>query len=196
VREQIRIAAGERLTIQQEDVRWTGSSIECRVYAEDPEKNFLPSPGKITRLRTPSGPGVRDDGGVYEGWEVPLFYDPMISKLAAWGSTRDEAIARMKRALGEYLVGGIRTTIPFFLAVLDDEEFRKGDIDTGYIARFLERQKSNTEIESEKQESLQIAAALVAAVDFAQQASAQQDTGASSQSRQFSKWKMAGRVRH
>ena len=113
VREQIRIAAGEKLTIQQADVQWNGHALECRVYAEDPEKNFLPSPGKITKLRTPSGPGVRDDSGVYEGWEVPLFYDPMISKLATYGATREEAINRMQRALREYYVGGIKTTIPF-----------------------------------------------------------------------------------
>jgi len=194
VREQIRIAAGERLTIKQEDVHWTGSAIECRVYAEDPDKNFLPSPGKITRLRTPSGPGVRDDSGVYEGWEVPLYYDPMISKLAAWGATRDEAIARMKRALGEYHVGGIRTTIPFFLAVLDDEEFQQGETDTGYIARFLERQKTNTSNEQNGLNDIQIVAAIVAATDFAQQARSRQNSGSNSQNQKVSKWKMAGRV--
>lgn len=192
VREQIRIAAGERLTIKQEDVRWTGSSIECRVYAEDPEKNFLPSPGKITRLKTPSGPGVRDDSGVYEGWEVPLFYDPMISKLATWGATRDEAIARMQRALGEYHVGGIRTTIPFFQAVLDDEEFRRGEIDTGYIARFLERQKSKAEAEPNDLSGAQIAAAIVAAISFTKQT--QQSSSSAVQLEKVSRWKMAGRV--
>ncbi|MEO6727044.1 MAG: acetyl-CoA carboxylase biotin carboxylase subunit, partial [Blastocatellia bacterium] len=192
VREQIRIAAGERLTIKQEDVCWTGSAIECRVYAEDPEKNFLPSPGMITRLRTPSGPGIRDDSGVYEGWEVPLFYDPMISKLAAWGATRDEAIARMQRALGEYHVGGIRTTIPFFQTVLDDEEFRRGDIDTGYIARFMERQKTIAPDEKaidELSES-QIAAAIVAALSFTQQSRATQPNAKPSDERP-SKWKTA-----
>jgi acetyl-CoA carboxylase, biotin carboxylase subunit len=192
VREQIRIAAGEQLTIKQEDVRWTGSAIECRIYAENPQKNFLPSPGKITRLRTPSGPGVRDDSGVYEGWEVPIYYDPMISKLATWGATRPEAIARMKRALGEYHVGGIRTTIPFFLAVLEDEEFCRGEIDTGYIARFLERQAQTTSATAELNDE-QIAAALVAALNFTQQARKQQsssDTTAKSKSQ----WKMAGRV--
>ncbi len=200
VREQICIAAGEKLSYKQEDIRWTGSSIECRVYAEDPEKNFLRSPGKITRLRTPSGPGVRDDSGVYEGWEVPLFYAPMISKLATWGATRDEAIARMQRALGEYHVGGIRTTIPFFQAVLNDEEFRRGDTDTGYIARFLERQKANSESEqsdSPEQKDLndsQIAAAIVAAMGFTEQTRAQQTSNSTSQSAKVSRWKMTGRV--
>jgi acetyl-CoA carboxylase, biotin carboxylase subunit len=189
VREQIRIAAGERLTIKQEDVRWEGSAIECRVYAEDPANNFLPSPGKITRLRTPSGPGVRDDSGVYEGWEVPLFYDPMISKLATWGTTRAEASARMKRALSEYHVGGIRTTIPFFQAVLDDEGFQRGDIDTGYIARFLERKKAQPPAD---QQNERIVAALVAAFDFTERAKLATDPTNASPTR-VSKWKLAGR---
>lgn len=191
VREQIRIAAGEKLSIKQEDVRWNGSAIECRVYAEDPANNFLPSPGKITRLRTPSGPGVRDDSGVYEGWEVPLFYDPMISKLAAWGATRDEAIGRVRRALGEYHVGGIRTTIPFFLSVMDDEEFQRGDTDTGYIARFLERQKAHGE--SIPNDELEIAAAIAAALNFTEQTRAQQ-TLSTNQTATVNKWKAAGRI--
>jgi acetyl-CoA carboxylase biotin carboxylase subunit len=192
VREQIRIAAGERLSLKQEDVRWTGSAIECRVYAEDPDKNFLPSPGKITRLKTPSGPGVRDDSGVYEGWEVPLFYDPMISKLAAWGASREEATDRMRRALGEYHVGGIRTTIPFFLSVLADEEFHRGETDTGYIARFLERQKAKAG--SDDQNDLEIAAAIAAALNFTEQARAQHNTNSTNQSATVSKWKAAGRI--
>ncbi|MGH9843050.1 MAG: acetyl-CoA carboxylase biotin carboxylase subunit [Blastocatellia bacterium] len=192
VREQILIAAGEKLSIRQEDVRWTGSAIECRVYAEDPDKNFLPSPGRITRLRTPAGPGIRDDSGVYEGWEVPLFYDPMISKLAAWGATRQEAIARMKRALGEYHVGGIRTTIPFFLSVLDDDEFARGEIDTGYIARLLER-RTATRTRQDNLSNEQIAAAIVAAVNYAKQSKATSNVSAPP-SDQPSKWKLAGRT--
>jgi acetyl-CoA carboxylase, biotin carboxylase subunit len=188
VREQIGVAAGEKLAYQQKDLRWHGSAIECRIYAEDPEKNFLPSPGRITRLRTPAGPGVRDDTGVYEGWEVPIFYDPMISKLAAWGATRAEALARMRRALGEYLVGGIRTTIPFFESVLADEEFQHGEIDTGYIERFLERKKTKTgDAELTDQH---IVAAIVAAQNFKNQATrtelAIKPAG--------NKWKMAGRL--
>lgn len=202
VREQIRIAAGERLTIRQEDIRWEGSAIECRVYAEDPERNFLPSPGRITRLRTPSGPGVRDDSGVYEGWEVPLFYDPMISKLATWGATRDEAIARMQRALGEYHVGGIRTTIPFFQAVLKDEEFRRGEIDTGYITRFLERRLPNDNAAPDKQidaqndplTDLQVAAVFAAALNFTEQSRAGQTNESASYPKRPSPWKMAGRI--
>jgi acetyl-CoA carboxylase biotin carboxylase subunit len=139
VREQIRVAAGAPLSFAQEDVRWTGHAVECRVYAEDPEQNFMPSPGRITRLRLPTGPGVRDDGGVYEGAEVSIYYDPMISKLATWGRTRVEAIERMRRALAEYAVGGIKTTLPFFREVMRDEEFVAGRLDTGFIPRFNER---------------------------------------------------------
>ncbi|HKC87332.1 MAG TPA: acetyl-CoA carboxylase biotin carboxylase subunit, partial [Blastocatellia bacterium] len=189
-REQIRIAAGGRLTIKQKDVRWKGSAIECRVYAEDPDQNFLPSPGRITRLRVPSGPGVRDDSGVYEGWEVPIFYDPMISKLVAWGATRDEAIARMKRALGEYFVGGIRTTIPFFLSVLDDEEFARGEIDTGYIARFLERRKAGDTSQNDGGDA-RVAAAIVAAINFTKQSKTKSSARVAERA---SKWKLAGRI--
>jgi acetyl-CoA carboxylase, biotin carboxylase subunit len=139
VREQIRVAAGLPLSFTQEEVRLTGHAVECRVYAEDPEQNFMPSPGLITHLRVPAGPCVRDDGGVYEGAEVSIYYDPMISKLATWGRTRPEAIERMRRALDEYAVGGIKTTLPFFREVMRDEEFVAGRLDTGFIARFNER---------------------------------------------------------
>ena len=166
VREQIRIAAGEPLAIRQEDVRWNGSAIECRVYAEDPDRQFLPSPGRITMLRTPAGPGVRDDSGVYEGWEVPIHYDPLISKLATWGATRTEAISRMRRALDEYIVGGIRTTIPFFKRVMADPDFVAGHTDTDYIARLLAQPAAATP-ETSSAEDLddeQLAAAIVAAL--------------------------------
>jgi acetyl-CoA carboxylase, biotin carboxylase subunit len=189
-REQIRIAAGERLAIGQKDVRWRGSAIECRVYAEDPDQNFLPSPGRITRLRVPSGPGVRDDSGVYEGWDVPIYYDPMISKLVAWGATRDEAIARLKRALQEYDVGGIRTTIPFFLSVLDDEEFARGEIDTGYISRFLDRKKSEAAAQNGCDDA-RAAAAIVAAINFTKRS---KSARAIAPPERVSKWKLAGRM--
>jgi acetyl-CoA carboxylase, biotin carboxylase subunit len=139
VREQIRVAAGERLSFSQEDVEMQGHAIECRIYAEDPDSNFLPSPGRITRLRIPQGPGVRDDGGVYEGGNVSIYYDPMISKFAVYGRDRNEAIERMRRALAEYEIGGLKTTIPFFREVMEDEEFVAGHLDTGFIGRFFER---------------------------------------------------------
>src|SRR5688500_5958549 len=142
VREQIIVAAGEKLSFTQEDITLTGHAIECRVYAEDPEHNLLPSPVRITRLRVPHGPGVRDDGGVYEGAEVSIYYDPMISKFAVYGRDRTEAIDRMRRALMEYEIGGIKTTLPFFREIMEDEEFIAGNLDTGFIAGFNERKKS------------------------------------------------------
>ncbi len=132
-KEMFRIASGEKLSITQDEVQMNGWALECRIYAEDPYNNFLPSPGEILALRVPSGPGVRDDSGVYAGYEVPLFYDPMISKLCTWGRDRTEAIHRMKRALGEYIVKGIKTTIPFHLKVMENEDFLTGNITTGFI---------------------------------------------------------------
>jgi acetyl-CoA carboxylase biotin carboxylase subunit len=137
VKLQIRVAGGERLPFRQEDLVQKGHAIECRVYAEDPDQGFLPSPGRITRLRVPSGPGIRDDSGVLEGDEVPIHYDPMVSKLVAHGADRAEAMARMRRALAEYRVLGIRTTLPFFERVLRDPAFVRGDFDTGYVERLL-----------------------------------------------------------
>jgi len=145
VREQIRVAFGEKLSFTQAEIKWENHAIECRVYAEDPENNFLPSPGTITRLRVPQGNGVRDDGGVYEGAEVSIYYDPMISKLAVYGKTRAEAIDRLRRALREYEVGGIKTTLPFFREVVEDEEFIHGNLDTGFIKGFNERKKAKQE---------------------------------------------------
>lgn len=144
VREQIRIAMGEKLAFTQSDVRMNGSALECRVYAEDPENNFFPSPGTIQILRTPAGPGIRDDSGVFEGWTVPIDYDPLISKLVAWAPTRQEAIERMQRALREYRVEGIQTNLGFFREILNDSDFRKGEFDTGFIDQWLKRRGAST----------------------------------------------------
>lgn len=134
---QLRIAAGEKLPFRQEDVKLRGHAIECRIYAEDPENNFFPSPGKITRLLRPSGPGIREDSGVYEGWTVPLDYDPMLSKLIAYAPDRASAIARMRRALDEYFVGGIKTNLTLFRRILDHPDFVSANIDTGFLDRLL-----------------------------------------------------------
>jgi len=141
VRWQIEIAAGARLPWSQEDVlkNLRGHAIEARLYAEDPAKNFLPSPGTIQDLHVSYGPGVRNDLGVESGSEVPRYYDPMIGKLAVWARTREEAIARLKRALGETAVKGITTNVAYLKRVLDLEEFRKGDYDTGLLGRAQER---------------------------------------------------------
>src|SRR5262245_7019502 len=136
VKEQLRIAAGEKLSVRQEEVAWRGAALECRVYAEDPQNHFFPSPGKIALLRTPSGPGVRDDSGIYEGWTVPVFYDPLLSKLITWGRDRSEAIARMQRALGEYQVAGIRTNLSFFRSILSHDRFQEGALTTGFIDKY------------------------------------------------------------
>jgi len=133
VREQLRVAAGERLSFSQLDIVNRGAAIECRICAEDPENNFFPSTGLIERLREPSGPGVRVESGIHGGYEVPVYYDPLISKLLTWGKTRDEAIERMQRALSEYDIEGIKTTIPFHKAVMESGAFRKGEFDTGFV---------------------------------------------------------------
>jgi acetyl-CoA carboxylase biotin carboxylase subunit len=135
VRAQIEIAAGRPLRLRQEDIVQRGWAIECRIYAEDPENNFLPAPGRIEVLRVPSGIGIRDDSGVYEGFEVSTFYDPILSKLIAWGGSRDEAIGRMLRALGEYVIVGPTANVAFHRWALTHPAFRAGDIDTGFIAR-------------------------------------------------------------
>jgi acetyl-CoA carboxylase biotin carboxylase subunit len=146
---QLKIAAGERLTIDQTDVRWTGSAIECRIYAEDPENNFLPFPGKITYLSEPSGPGIRLDSGVYEGWNVPYDYDPLLAKLVAWAPDRPAAIQRLKRALTEYRVGGIRTNLAFFTDVLNDEAMQRGELSTAFLDGFFARRKAAPEVTAE-----------------------------------------------
>jgi acetyl/propionyl-CoA carboxylase alpha subunit len=133
VREQLRVAAGEKLSFSQLDVMNRGAAIECRICAEDPENNFFPSTGLIERLREPSGPGVRVESGIHSGYEVPVYYDPLIAKLLTWGKTREEAIERMQRALSEYDIEGIRTTIPFHKAVMESAAFRDGNFDTGFV---------------------------------------------------------------
>lgn len=134
---QLRIAAGEKLPFAQESVKLRGHAIECRIYAEDPDNNFFPSPGRITRLERPSGPGIREDSGVYEGWMVPLDYDPMLSKLIAYAPERSAALARMQRALDEYFIGGIKTNLSLFRRILEDPDFVAARIDTGFLDRLL-----------------------------------------------------------
>ncbi len=144
VKEMIRVSAGIPLSMSQEDIKVNGHSIECRIYAEDPENNFMPSPGKILSLRAPGGPGIRDDSGVFEGFEVSLYYDPLISKLVSWGRSRKEAIEKMRRALDEYYISGIRTTIPFHKQVMSSNHFIKGNFNTGFIDNVFKDEKSAT----------------------------------------------------
>ena len=192
VREQILIAAGAELSFRQEDIRLFGHAIECRVYAEDPENNFFPSPGRINFLRVPNGPGIRDDSGVAAGDEVSIHYDPMISKLAAWGKTRDEAIDRLRRALDEYAVAGIKTTLPFFRQIVRDEEFIAANLDTGFIARFNERRAAPKQVAAGSQVSLRQDMAIIAAALAYVRAQANLSTN--NREAPPSKWKLSSRV--
>ncbi|MGD8505286.1 MAG: acetyl-CoA carboxylase biotin carboxylase subunit [Candidatus Bathyarchaeota archaeon] len=133
VKEQIKMSAGEELQYEQKDITMRGHAINCRINAEDPYKDFVPSPGEVTRYLPPGGPGTRIDSALYSGYTIPVFYDSLIAKLAVWGATREEAITRIQNALNEYVIEGIKTTIPFHLKILSDEIFRKGEIHTGFV---------------------------------------------------------------
>ena len=137
VREQIRVASGEKLDLRQEDLRQRGHAIECRIYAEDPANNFLPSSGKILSLREPAGPGIRHDCGIYEGWEVPVHYDPILSKLIVHAEDRESARLRMLRALSEFAVLGIATTIDYLRDIVESEAYAAGDTTTDFIERHM-----------------------------------------------------------
>jgi acetyl-CoA carboxylase biotin carboxylase subunit len=174
VRWQIRIARGEKLDLDPARlISPGGHAIECRIYAEDPDNNFLPSPGRILELRVPSGPGVRNDSGATEGLDVPIFYDPLISKLAAWAEDRPLAIARMRRALGEYLVTGIKTTIPFFTWLLAQPEFVGGRFHTTYLDEILKARNGRPFVEATPR--IEEIAAIAAAIEMAVSPSAQQN---------------------
>jgi acetyl-CoA carboxylase biotin carboxylase subunit len=156
---QLRIAAGEKLALKQDDIRWTGSAIQCRLYAEDPDNDFFPSPGKIDGFNMPSGPGIRVDSGAYDGWTVPIDYDPLIAKIIAWAPSREAAVDRMTRAVAEAFVGGIKTNVSFFRSLLADEKFRAAEIHTAFIDDFLARRQPLPD-----DPELEVVAALVAAL--------------------------------
>jgi acetyl-CoA carboxylase biotin carboxylase subunit len=188
---QIRVARGERLTLDPERLLTpSGHAIECRVYAEDPERSFMPSPGLIRQLRSPSGPGIRDDSGVSAGFEVPIFYDSLISKVIAWGEDRPQALTRMVRALSEYAVGGLTTTIPFFQWILREPDFVAGRFDTTFLDRALAAREGRPfqEVSSEHEEAAAIAAALHTFLRGRATNGVQKDTGGASM------WKRVARV--
>jgi pyruvate carboxylase subunit A len=176
VKAQIQIASGIPLGIRQEDIRINGCAIECRINAEDPLNDFAPAPGKIKNYHPPGGAGIRVDSGVYNAYTIPPFYDPMISKLIAWGRNRDEAITKMQRALYEYIIAGIKTNIPFHQAVMENERFVQGELGTHFIdseatliddiKRIMEQQKPLQEklsrLSDDKKKIAAIAAATVA----------------------------------
>jgi acetyl-CoA carboxylase, biotin carboxylase subunit len=196
---QIHIANGERLPFVQEDVQIRGHAIECRVYAEDPDNNYFPSPGKITLLLQPSGPGIRRDSGMYEGWTVPMDYDPLLAKLIGYGSDREQAISRLTRALDEYFVGGIKTNLSLFRRILRHPDFRAANLDTGFLDRLL-KQKQESLSESAA-DSNAIEAAIIAAGMFvilgapgaAFEGRAEVVASAAGNSKSFSNWKSAAR---
>lgn len=188
VKEQIRIAEGKKLSFTQDDIIPRGSSIECRIYAEDPFNNFAPSPGRIIEYVPPAGGiGIRDDSGVYEGYEVPVHYDPLISKLVTWGRDRTEAINRMKRALFEYRIAGIKTSIPYFLQIFENEEFLSGNYTTNLIER----------IESKKveiSEEIELVALFASGIRELNGKKIQYDESESSDN--LKNWKLFGRMKN
>jgi acetyl-CoA carboxylase biotin carboxylase subunit len=201
VLEQLRIASGRPLRIKQSDVRLRGHAIECRIAAEDPFNNFAPSLGNIVSVDEPSGPGVRVDSSIYRGGKVPIYYDPMLAKLIVWAPTRPHALLRMRRALNEYRVVGIRTNIPFHLGILDSIDFQRGRLDTRFVDRYLEQMsRHREEPAAELAQVAAVAAALV--IDEKRLAggaaeSAAQNGANGSQSRQPQEsgdnWRLAGR---
>jgi acetyl-CoA carboxylase biotin carboxylase subunit len=139
VKEQLKIASGESLSLAQEDVPFNGWAMEFRINAEDPEKDFMPSPGEISFLDVPGGPGVRVDSAIYQGYKIPPFYDSLVAKLIVWALTREEAINRARRALREYRIEGIKTTIPLHMRLLEDDAFRSGEYHTDYLEELLKK---------------------------------------------------------
>ena len=165
-REQLRVASGMELEYGQEDVKARGHAIECRVNAEDPLNNFMPAPGKLVKYAEPSGPGVRIDSGVYQGFTIPPYYDSMIAKLIVWAEDRPRAIERMKRALWEFQIGGVRTNIPFHEVVMNDEVWKKGKYDTSYIPQYKIMDRVVEYVKNKKASgSTQKVAAAMAAVE-------------------------------
>jgi acetyl-CoA carboxylase biotin carboxylase subunit len=181
---QIRIAAGEKLPFGQEEVQVRGHAIECRIYAEDPENDYFPSPGEIVALNEPSGPGIRVDSGIYSGWTVPMEYDPLLAKLIGYGETRNQAIGRLRSALQEYSIGGVRTNLRLFQQILSDKEFVAARTDTDFLARLAEHSESPA---SDGQEIAAIAAGVFSALETAKAANSEQQLAQST-------WKKTART--
>ncbi len=194
---QVHIANGEKLPLTQDDISIRGHAIECRVYAEDPDNNFMPSPGKITRLLQPAGPGIRRDSGMYEGFVVPVDYDPLLAKVIGYAPTREACIARLQRALQEYFVGGIKTNLGLFRRILEEPDFIAGRIDTGFLDRILGGDNKQAPLHSERDGDpaiAAIAAALFAASDPTASSNGAGANGASKPLNGAPQWRRAGRV--
>jgi acetyl/propionyl-CoA carboxylase alpha subunit len=191
VHAQMLVAAGRPAPFTQASLTQRGHAIEVRICAEDPSNNFAPCPGRIDSVRLPGGPWVRVDGALYPGYEVPIHYDPMIAKLVVWGHDRPAAVARMKRALGELTITGIRTNIPFFIQVMRHAPFVDGDYDTGYIERYL-----GTEIRMDDGSKARIGAIAAALATYKdEQDRAGRMSPAGGEGTDPSAWSMAGRLR-
>jgi len=189
---QIRIANGEKLPFAQQEVKIRGHAIECRIYAEDPDNNYFPSPGKITLLLAPSGPGIRRDSGMYEGWTVPIEYDPLLAKLIGYGTDREQATMRLRRALYEYFVAGIKTNISLFQRILRDPDFQAAKLDTGYLDRLLARESKHATGDSTSPVIAAIAAGLFAVLQPAS-SGVKNGTAVGAPGMADSNWKQKGR---
>jgi acetyl-CoA carboxylase, biotin carboxylase subunit len=194
VKLQIAIAAGHRLPFAWETITPRGHAMEVRMYAEDPDNNFFPSPGKILSRHAPTGPGIRLDEGVYEGWTVPNDYDPLLSKLIAWGNSREESIARLRRALEEYTITGIKTNVSLFRRVLSEPDFLRGEIHTKWLDELLQRPNAAPVDSNDIRptDSLGDAAAIAAAIWYAEQAASSASSAAATNANP-SRWKLEGR---
>ena len=188
VKEQLKIAFGEKLEHEQKDIKQNGHSIEVRIYAEDPENNFMPSPGKVLYIKQPSGNGIRVDGYVYTGFKIPMSYDPMIAKLIVWGQNRDEAIERMKRALLEYRILGLKHNIPYLYRIFKHQKFIEGKYDTRFIELYSDDLKENT---TKNQEKLD-AAAIAVFLDYYNKAKYNTPTN---QNQGQNNWRNSARIR-
>jgi len=191
VRQQILVAAGGKLALKQEDLRQRGHSIECRIYAEDPENNFLPSSGRILFLNEPKGPGVRYDGGIYSGWEVPIYYDPILAKLIVWAEDREMACRRMAAALDDFVILGIHTTIGFLKDIINHPEFRAGRTDTAFIKKHFEGWSTG----GKDEEKMRLALAAAAFAEMAEAARPGGVPGWGAKQNALTPWKTLGRWR-
>ncbi|MFN8255841.1 MAG: acetyl-CoA carboxylase biotin carboxylase subunit [Bacteroidales bacterium] len=189
VKQQILVASGSKLQFGQQDLKQHGHAIECRIYAEDPENNFMPNPGKIIYLIEPEGPGVRVDGYAYNGFTIPVYYDSMISKLITWAPTRIEAIDKMKRALSEYRVGGIKSSIPFLERIMNTSDFRLGK----YNTHFIENNSHELTLKTDENLVLEDIAIIAALIDFEDRQAEAMQTGTSIDRNSFARWKLRTR---
>jgi len=190
VKEQIKIAEGNKLRWKQEEIIQSGHAIECRIYAEDPENNFMPSPGKIKHITEPTGFGIRSDGYVYEGYTIPIYYDPMISKLVVWGQSRIDAINRMRRALYEYKITGVKTSINFLKSIMETKDFVEGIYDTHFIEKNQDNLLNNNKKCDCECEDVAIIAAFL---DYTNKLNKLQPHKLGSQTNGSSPWKSFGR---